>query len=48
MGTVYIERKYLKFIEISICEVMNKEYSVRLISVEEKEEDLKKNFFCFC
>ena len=43
MGTVYIERKYLKFIEISICEVMNKEYSVRLISVEEKkEEDLKK------
>ena len=43
MGTVYIEKKYLKFIEISICEVMNKEYSVRLISVEEKkEEDLKK------
>ena len=43
MGTVYIERKYLKFIEISICEVMNKEYSVRLISVEEKkEEELKK------
>ena len=43
MGTVYIDRKYLKFIEISICEVMNKEYSVRLISVEEKkEEDLKK------
>ena len=38
MGTVYIERKYLKFIEISICEVMNKEYSVRLISVEEKKE----------
>ncbi len=43
MGTVYIEKKYLKFIEISICEIMNKEYSVRLISVEEKkEEDLKK------
>ena len=45
MGTVYIEKKYLKFIEISICEVMNKEYSVRLISVEERrKKTLRKRF----
>ena len=43
MGIVYIEKRYLKFLEITICEVMNKEYTVRLISLEEKdEEELKK------
>lgn len=43
MGIVYIEKRYLKFLEVTICEVMNKEYTVRLISLEEKnEEELKK------
>ena len=34
MGIVYIEKRYLKFLEVTICEVMNKEYTIRLISLE--------------
>jgi len=44
MGISYIEKKYLKFLEITVCEVMNTEYTLRLISDEEKkaEEHKKK------
>lgn len=40
---VYIEKKYLKFLEITVSEVMNKEYQVIIISsAEKKEDELKK------
>lgn len=40
---VYIEKRYLKFLEVTVCEVMNKEYQVIIMSSAEKREDeLKK------
>ncbi|MGN0318051.1 MAG: chromosomal replication initiator protein DnaA [Lachnospira sp.] len=43
MGVSYIEKKYLKMLTLTICEVMEKEYDVRLISDEDKKtEELKK------
>ena len=29
---VYIEKRYLKFLEVTVCEVMNKEYQVIIMS----------------
>ena len=44
MGIAYIEKKYLRLLEITICEVMNNDYTLRIISDDEKkEEELKKN-----
>ena len=40
---VYIEKRYLKFLEVTVCEVMNKEYQVIIMSsAEKKEDELKK------
>ncbi|MDO5381555.1 MAG: chromosomal replication initiator protein DnaA [Eubacteriales bacterium] len=43
MGVSYIEKKYLQFLQITVCEVMDKEYTLRLISEEDKQkEEIKK------
>lgn len=43
MGVSYIEKKYLHFLEITIYEIMEKEYTLRLISDEDKQqEEIKK------
>lgn len=43
MGIAYIEKKYLKPLQITICEIMGQEYEVRLISAKDKKaEDMKK------
>ena len=40
---VYIETRYLKFLEVTVSEVMNKEYQVIIMSsAEKKEDELKK------
>ncbi len=40
---VYVEKRYLKHLTCTICEVMNKEYSVIIMSsAEKKEDELKK------
>ena len=40
---LYIEKRYLKFLEVTVCEVMNKEYQVIIMSsAEKKEDELKK------
>lgn len=40
---IYVEKRYLKHLTCTICEVMNKEYSVIIISsAEKKEDELKK------
>ena len=40
---IYIEKRYLKHLTCTICEVMNKEYSVIIMSsAEKKEDELKK------
>ena len=38
---IYVEKRYLKHLTCTICEVMNKEYSVIIMSsAEKKEEDI--------
>ena len=45
---VYIEKRYLKFLEVTVCEVMNKEYQVIIMSsAEKKEDELKKRHLQF-
>lgn len=40
---IYVEKRYLKHLTCTICEVMNKEYSVIIMSsAEKKEDELKK------
>ena len=40
---IYVEKRYLKHLSCTICEVMNKEYSVIIMSsAEKKEDELKK------
>ena len=40
---IYVEKRYLKHLTCTICEVMNKEYSVKIMSsAEKKEDELKK------
>ena len=40
---IYVEKRYLKHLTCTICEVMNKEYSViNMSSAEKKEDELKK------
>ena len=40
---IYVEKRYLKHLTCTICEVMNKEYSVIIMSsAAKKEDDLKK------
>ena len=36
---IYVEKRYLKHLTCTICEVMNKEYSVIIMSSAEKKED---------
>lgn len=38
MGIGYIEKKYLKYLEITVSELMNEEFTIRIISNEEKNE----------
>lgn len=44
MGVSLIEKKYREFLEITVCEVMDDKYTIRLISDEdlEHEEKIKK------
>lgn len=35
---VYIEKRYLKFLEVTVCEVMNKEYQVLLCHLLRKRK----------
>ena len=40
---IYVEKRYLKHLTCTICEVLNKEYSVIIMSsAEKKEDELKK------
>ena len=40
---IYVEKRYLKHLTCTICKVMNKEYSVIIMSsAEKKEDELKK------
>lgn len=43
MGISYIEKKYIVPLTVTICEVMGKEYEVKLMSAREKKAvELKK------
>lgn len=42
MAVSYIEKKYLEALKVTICEIMNHEYDVKLISNEEKKAAEKK------
>ena len=42
MAVSYIEKKYLEALKVTICEIMNHEYEVKLISHEDKKAAEKK------
>ena len=43
MAVSYVEKKYLEMLRITICEIMNHEYDVRLITAKDKQAaEIKK------